>query len=305
MKKALLLAAALVPFLLRAEDTPPAPAPAPAVTQEDREAAAQKIVDGLHFRQGEVKLGDGFAQVQVPDEFRFLGPDDAETLLTKLWGNPPDKDKPLGLLMPAGVSPLSDESWAVIVTYDNDGYVKDGDANKIDYTKMLAELKKSSHDANAERTKQGYPAIELVGWAAAPRYDATAHKLYWAKEIQFGDAKENTLNYNIRVLGRKGVLILNAVASMKQLPDVEKATPAILQMIDFTDGNRYADYKPGTDKIATYGLAALVAGGIAAKVGLFKGLWIAILALKKFIIIGVVAAGAWLRRLFGKKAAGS
>lgn len=301
MKKALLLplaaaAALLVPALLRAQD------PAPAIPDDPRLAAAQKIVDGLHFQQGEVKLGDGFARVQVPDDFRFLGPDDAQTVLTKLWGNPPAKEKPLGLLMPAGVSPLSRLSWAVIVTYDNDGYVKDGDANKIDYAKMLAGMQKGTRGANPERTKQGYPTIELVGWAEPPRYDAESHKLYWAKEIKFGDAPgENTLNYNIRVLGRKGVLILNAVAGMSQLPDVEKATPAILGMVDFTDGNRYADYKPGADKVATYGLAALVAGGVAAKLGLFKGL-LALLAVGwKFVAAGVVAAGAWLKKVLGRK----
>jgi uncharacterized membrane-anchored protein len=103
------------------------------------------------------------------------------------------------------------------------------------------------------------------------------------------------------MLGRGGVLVLNGVAAMSQLPDIEKATPRILAAIDFNPGHRYADFNPKTDKIAEYGLAALVAGTAAAaavKLGFFKAAWVAILAAKKFIIIGVIAVGASIRKLF-------
>jgi uncharacterized membrane-anchored protein len=89
---------------------------------------------------------------------------------------------------------------------------------------------------------------------------------------------------------------------MAQLPEIEKNTPQILAAIDFNPGNRYADFSEAAgDKVASYGIAALVAGGVAAKLGLFKGLWIALLGAKKFIIIGVVALVAWVGRFFGKK----
>jgi uncharacterized membrane-anchored protein len=291
MKPHLLLALLLLPWIARAEE-PPAP--------PDPLAAAQKIVDGLHFQEGDIKLGDGFAEVRLPDDFRFLGPDDAETVLTKLWNNPPRKEKPLGLLVPAHGSPIDANSWAVILTYVKDGYVKDNDATSIDYAKLLKQMQESIHAANTERAKQGYPEMELVGWAEPPRYDATTHKMYWAKALKRSGEERETLNYNIRILGRHGVLVLNAVAGMDQLPTVEAATPALLGMVDFTEGNRYADYKPGADKVATYGLAALVAGGILAKAGAFKFLWVGLLALKKFIVVGVVAAGAWLKQFFKK-----
>jgi len=144
--------------------------------------------------------------------------------------------------------------------------------------------------------------MELIGWAEPPRYDSATHKLYWAKELKFGNATGNTLNYNIRMLGRRGVLVLNAVASMDQLSQIEQKTPEILSAIDFNPGNRYADFSAASgDKVATYGLAALVAGGVAAKLGLFKGLWVLILGAKKFIIIAALAVAAWFRKLFGKK----
>jgi uncharacterized membrane-anchored protein len=257
----------------------------------------QKLANSITYRKGDTAIGNGLAKISVPDQFRFLDGKDASVVLSDLWGNPKNSGL-LGALVPTGFDPLGDESWVVVITYDEDGYVKDDDAAKIDYTKMLKDMQASTRESSEQRVKEGYGAVELVGWAKPPRYDAANHKLYWAKELKFGGDKENTLNYNVRMLGRKGVLVLNAVASMHQLAQVESATPAILTMVNFQDGHRYADYNSSTDKTATYGLAALVAGGIAAKAGLFKGLWIAILAFKKVIIIGLVALASSIKKFF-------
>ncbi len=262
-------------------------------------AAARKIVDGLHYQDGKVALQDGLATINLPSTFRFLNAADAETVLTKLWGNPASASV-LGMLVPADFNPLGANSWAVILSYEEDGHVVDTDANSIDYTALLSQMQEAVRENNKAREQQGYAAIELIGWAAPPRYDAANHKMYWAKELQFADEKEHTLNYSIRILGRRGVLVLNAVAGMPQLAQVEAATPEILSMINFSDGNRYADFNPSTDKLATYGLAALVAGGIAAKAGLFKILWVGLLAAKKFVIIAAVAIVAFVKKMWAK-----
>ena len=57
-------------------------------------------------------------------------------------------------------------------------------------------------------------------------------------------------------------------------------------------------------KSPNIGLASLVAGTAAAsavKLGFFKALWVAVLAAKKFIIIGVIAIAASVRKLFKRK----
>jgi uncharacterized membrane-anchored protein len=258
-----------------------------------------KLVKGLKYQQGEIELG-GVAKLSVPKEFNFLGADDAETVLVKLWGNPPGSEKPLGLLMPAGLTPLSSNCWVVTMRYNADGFVKDGDASKINYDDLLKDMQKGIAENNKTRKENGYSAITLVCWAAPPRYDSATHKLYWAKQLKFEGESEDTLNYSIRMLGRKGVLELNAVASIGQLAEIDKKTPQILGMIDFKEGSRYADFDPKVDKVATYGIAALVAGGIAAKLGFFKVLWIGLLAAKKFIIIGAIAVGAFVKKLFNR-----
>ena len=261
---------------------------------------AEALVSTMKFQQGQISLKNGLATLNVPEGFRYLNGADANKVIVNLWGNPPG-EQPLGLLMP-DMSPLSRDAWAVIITYSEDGYVKDNDAAKIDYNNLLGQMKKSIHDANPERTKQGYPTMELIGWAEPPRYDSATHKLYWAKELKFGSESGDTLNYNIRMLGRRGVLVLNVVASMSQLSEIEQKTPQILSAVDFNQGHRYADFNPASgDKIAGYGIAALVAGGVAAKLGFFKLLWVGIIAAKKFIIIGALAVAAWFRKLFGKK----
>ena len=264
---------------------------------EKRKAAVKKLVEGLKPKQGKIEIHSGLATVNVSPKFKFLESKDADTVVVKLWGNPPG-NKAIGLLYPASGGLFGTNSWAVIFHYEEDGHVKDDDANSIDYQKMLVEMKEGAQQANKERVKEGYPAVDIIGWAAPPRYDSATHKLYWAKELKFGDSEENTLNYNLRMLGRKGVLILNVVAPMSQLGDVEAAAPEILSMVDFNAGERYADFKPGTDKMATYGIAALVAGGVAAKMGLFKGLLIALLAAKKFIVIAFIAIGGFIKKLF-------
>jgi uncharacterized membrane-anchored protein len=273
------------------------PAATPTPDLGARVAELRRLAASIHLQSGSVTLKGGLATVTLPESFRYVGPADTETVLERIWGNPTQKDV-LGMIVPANFDALRPSSWAVILTYADDGYVKDADASKVDYRDLLQKMKEAVQAASKAREKAGYPSIELVGWAAPPRYDAVAHKLYWAKEIRFGGQPQTTLNYGIRILGRRGVLVLNAVAPMAQLKEVEDATPTLLAMVDFKEGNRYADFKQGTDKVATYGIAALVAGGIAAKAGLLKGLWVGILALKKFVILGALALARYFKRIW-------
>ena len=261
-----------------------------------------QLAQGLKYQQGEITLSNGFARLSVPTNFNYLGPDDAETVLVKFWGNPSPKTKLLGLLIPADKSPLERGCWVVTIAYTGDGYVKDDDAAKINYDDLMKKMQAATTENNKVRAQNGYPTVQLLGWAAPPRYDAATHKLYWAKRAKFDGEDGETLNYDIRMLGRHGVLVLSAVAGMDQLDEIQQQVPQILGMVNFNTGNRYADFDPKVDKVAAYGLAALVAGGIgvAAKLGFFKVIWVAILALKKFVILGVVAIGAWFKKLFGR-----
>jgi uncharacterized membrane-anchored protein len=263
------------------------------VTREEFEAK-------LGYQTGVIALPGGMATITIPDTFRYIGRDSARRLLTDGWGNPPEASEDvLGMLIPANASPLAKEGWGIVITFDEHGYVDDKDATTLDYSKLLKQMQDDTREGNAERQKEGFEPITLVGWAEPPHYDAAAHKVYWAKELAFGSTTHHTLNYSIRILGRRGVLVLNAVAGMSQLPLISAETQSVLGAINFTQGHRYQDYLPGKDKAATYGFAGLIVGATAAKAGLFKVLWVGILAFKKLIVAGIIAAGAALKKLFG------
>jgi uncharacterized membrane-anchored protein len=257
------------------------------------------LVSSLHWQTGTISLKDGLAQMNLGDSFHFLGSDDARKVLHQIWNNPDDPNV-LGLLFPKDDGPLDDAGYAVTVEYEDGGYVKDDDADKIDYAALLKTMQTAVHDANDERVKEGYETMELVGWAQPPHYDKTTHKLYWAKEFKFGNSPDHVLNYDLRILGRHGTLVLTVLGDMQSLPEINADVPKILSVVDFQPGNTYAEFDPKIDKVAEYGLAGLIAGGAlagAAKLGLlgaaFKWIIAAVIALKKLVIVlvlGIVAA---------------
>nr|WP_298142220.1 DUF2167 domain-containing protein [uncultured Pseudomonas sp.] len=258
----------------------------------------EEFVASLNFRTGKVVLGDNLATLNLPENLVFLDSEDANRVLVDAWGNPPTDEAPLGMILPAGISPLAEESWAVTVEYEESGFVSDEDAADIDYDEMLEQLQEETVEGNAWREENGYEPIQLLGWAAKPHYDAQGKKLHWAKELRFGDSEDNTLNYNIRVLGRKGVLVLNFIANMDQLPEIQANVPAVLAMTEFNDGSRYADFDPDLDEVAAYGIGALIAGKLAAKAGLFVT---ALVLLKKLWLVPALLFGWVAKRLTGKK----
>jgi uncharacterized membrane-anchored protein len=276
-----------------------APEAAEGETEASEEAQKRAVEASLGFRSGKIPIA-GVAELDVPESFRYIGPEAAAKVL-RAWGNPDDSGT-LGMLFPKTLGPLDDDSWGVVITYSSDGHVADDDAKDTDFDELLKEMRKATEEDNVERRQQKLATADLIGWAEPPHYDAATRKLYWAKELAFSGSKEHTLNYAIRVLGREGVLELNAVASTSQLAQVKAGMRDVLAFVEFTNGNRYADYKEG-DKLATYGIAALVAGGVgvAAKTGLFKGLLVALLAAKKLVIAGLVALGAGVKAFLGKR----
>jgi uncharacterized membrane-anchored protein len=267
----------------------------------------QSFVDSLNYQQGQIPLADANAMLAVPSNFYFLSKDDAYRMITEVWGNPPEAARGvLGMIFPASANPLDGQSWGAAISYDADGYVSDEDAEKIDYAELLKEMQEATEASNERRQKEGYPPITLIGWAAQPYYDRATHKLHWAKELQFGARESHTLNYDVRALGRYGVLSMNFVAGMNQLTPIQNDIPAVMAMPQFKTGFRYTDFVPGVDKVAAYGIGALVGGKVLAKTGLFVVL---AALLKKFWIFVILAlGGAWtaIKRVFtgGTKSAG-
>ena len=90
-----------------------------------------------------------------------------------------------------------------------------------------------------------------------------------------------------------------SVALVSDQSGIEAATSDFNQLLtgfEYKSGQRYAEFRSG-DKLAGYGLAALIGGGAAAaavKTGFLSKAWKAIVAL-------IAAASAGLKKLFGRK----
>lgn len=257
----------------------------------------------LHFESGVISIGNDLALVTVPPGFKFLNGSDSEMILTDIWGNPPseEEDRSLGMLIPEVFSPFDDSCYVVNITFSEEGYINDSDAKELDYDDLLKTMKKDVNESNSYREELGYPPVELIGWASQPFYDSANKKLHWAKELKFGDSESNTLNYNIRVLGRRGYLELNVIGEMYHLEQIKREIEPILTSVNFQKGHAYSDFNPSIDKVAAYGIGGLIAGKVLLKAGLLAKFGVILAKLWKVIALAVVGAVAALRKLFQRK----
>ena len=259
---------------------------------EDLSAIFDSIDQTMIYQHGKINLPGGFATIDVPAGYKYLDAPQAEKVLVDYWGNPKYDNMTLGMLLPEAGGVMSAGGYAFNLEFDEMGFVKDDDADDIDYDDLLKDLQNEMVEGNETRIAEGYEPIEFVGWASAPYYDNDRKILHWAKEIKFGESEDHTLNYNIRVLGRKGVLILNAIAIMNELQAVKTDVPKVLDVVKFTPGNTYADFKPGVDNVAAWTIGGLVAGKVLAKVGFFA----IILKFGKVIILALIGGFAVFKK---------
>jgi uncharacterized membrane-anchored protein len=256
---------------------------------QDSAAKRTGVLEG----PAKVQLQD-IAQIDVPAGYEFIDGKRTRALL-KAEGEPVS-GRELGLLSPISTN----EQWSVMFEFDNSGYVKDDEKNQLDADKLLASIKRGTEQANKERVRNGNPPLVIVGWEQPPKYDEATHNLEWAIRATTGD--QAILNYNTRLLGRKGVMEVVLIVDADKLPQTLPAFRSLLANYSFQTGQNYAEYRPG-DKVAKYGLAALIlTGGAvgAAKLGLFA--WLAVFFKKglKFIIIAVVAIIASIKKVLAK-----
>lgn len=239
------------------------------------------------FQKGKIELGGGLATLNVPKGFKYLDSEQSYRLLVDIWGNPPSVGTTMGIVMAEDANVMDMDGVVYTISYEEIGYVEDDDAEDIDYDDLLADLKEETREASKERDAQGYGTMELIGWASKPFYDKKKNILHWAKEMNFDQSDVNTLNYDIRILGRKGVLVITALSDMEQLAKVKKQIPAVLNMTTFNPGSSYADFDENVDEVAAWSLGGLVAGKVLAKVGFFA------LILKFWKIIGIAIIGGF------------
>lgn len=273
--------------------------PVAAAPQQLTLEQANAIARTLKPQHGNIAIAQAHASLDLGEAYDFYSPDDARKILVDIWGNPPEvADGVLGMVIPAGVSPLSN-TWGAILSYENSGYVADDDAASTDYNEILGQLKQATEDANEHRKEQGYPVMHLQGWAEAPRYDTATHSVVWARDIAVDGDRVRTLNYDERTLGRNGVLSVNFLSTMPELGSIRTAANAFASHAHFDNGFRYQDFDPNIDKKAEYGVGGLIIAGVGLAAAKKLGFLAVMAKFAKPIIIGILAAFAALRKRIG------
>jgi uncharacterized membrane-anchored protein len=269
---------------------------------------------GINWQKGPLKASlGGVATIEVPAGYKFTDAAGTKRLL-ELNQNPTSGNE-VGLIMPLREAGGKDQDWFMLFEFHEVGYVSDSEKGSIDAPAVLESIKKGTETANETRREKGWTEFHVLGWSTQPYYDEDTHNLTWAI---LGDENPtgtgDTINHSVRLLGRRGTMSVDLVLGPQQLPTVLPKFNQLMKQFSFTTGNRYAEFVKG-DKIAGYGLTALIAGGAAAaavKTGLFAKLFkllaTAAVAFWKFIIVIFAALasqlkrfGNWIKGLFGKE----
>jgi len=276
-----------------------------AVFAVSAEAQNDSVFARFNFEAGPLigRLGT-VASVDVPQGCQFTEGQGARNFL-EATENPPSGHEAGLILCKGGVADTS--FWFVVFTFDESGYVKDDEKKDLDAAKILKAIQEGTESGNSERRQRGWEELVVTGWERAPYYDTLTHNLTWSTRLKGKESPNESINHSVRLLGRKGVMHVDLVADPA---DMEVAVPAFDSIIGtyaYLTGNKYAEWQPG-DKVAKYGLTALIAGGAGAaalQLGLFGKMWKVILgvflALKKAIVVVIAGIAAFFKRVFGKK----
>ena len=262
--------------------------PCAAIAQRDADTIIQEL-GKLAWQKGPAEGAiAGKAKIKIPQGHAFLDEKNTRRFL-ELMGNPPRDGH--YLLAPQNLD------WFSVFSFEAIGYVKDDE--KIDAAALLKKLQDGDGPGNEERKRLGMGAVYTDGWHVPPHYDPGTKRLEWGVRLRDEKGRMN-VNYTTRLLGRTGVMSAVLVCSIKTLDSDMKAFNAALTGYDFNAGERYAEFKEG-DKIAEYGLAALVLGGAAAAAA--KAGWLKFLG-KFWIVIVAAFAALWglvKKFVFGRK----
>ena len=272
-------------------------AKAQALKNAESESQAALLAANAAMRPGpvDIKFTDQ-AVIKVPKGFVFVPVTESARLLRSMGNSP--RDDLLGMVFPANdVS----GNWFIVARFEKSGYIKDDDAKDWNADELLANLKEGTEAGNKERLERGIPAMEVVGWVELPHYNATTQRMIWSASTRDKGAPTDAqkgINYNTYALGREGYISMNLVTNLNEVEVQKPIARQLLGALTFNDGKRYADFNSSTDKMAEYGLAALIGGIAAKKLGLLAVGAAFLAKFAKIIALAALGAGAGFAKFF-------
>jgi uncharacterized membrane-anchored protein len=275
--------------------------PAEATRQAELKTAWQAASNAGISGPSELTLIDQ-ATLKLPADYFFVPKIEGQRVLRAL-GNVVDDTSFVGLV----VGKRQNDDWLVAIRYIKEGYIKDDEAKNWNADELLKNISEGAEQANKDRLARGFPEMQVMGWVEPPAYDASAHRLVWsllAKHKGEPDDAPKNVNYNTYALGRDGYFSLNLLSSSDRIAGEKPVAHELLDDLRYNVGKRYEDFSATTDRVAEYGLMALVGGAVIKKLGLFALLGAFALKFAKVIILGAVAFGAGMMKFLRRKPRG-
>jgi len=237
--------------------------------------------------------------LKLPADYFYIPKNEGLRVLRAL-GNVVNDATFVGLV----VGRRQNDDWMVVIKHIKEGYIKDDDAKNWNADELLSNLRAGAEEANQDRVARGFPEMAVIGWIEPPAYDATTHRLVWsllAKDKGQPDNAPKSVNYNTFALGRDGYFSLNLLSGSERIASDKKVAHELLADLSYNPGKRYEDFSASTDRIAEYGLLALVGGVAAKKLGLLALAGAFVLKFAKIIIFAVIGFGAAVMNFFRRK----
>lgn len=277
------------------------PAISHANNASDEKAKYQQIIEAMQKASIDgpytIKLDDE-AVMKLPEGYTWVPPKEAEDYMKAVGNNVADRF--FGMIYHDKIEGF------VTIEYFPEGYIKDDEAKNWNADELLDNLKEGTKEQNKERVKKGIPPFEVIGWVEKPAYNSGTHRLVWSAALKdIGTTTpeaEQGINYNTYLLGRSGYISLDLVTVRSAIEKEKPLARQLLNAVEFNATRRYEDFDPKSDHMAEYGLAALVGGIAAKKLGLLATIGIIFVKFWKIAIIALVACGAGVKQFFfGKK----
>ena len=260
--------------------------------ESSTEQDLQKFEASLDWKEaGNYPLPLSNSTLILPEEHVVLIGKDADALRV-FWGDSPNPSI-------EAISYTAQHTEPVIFSFHSEGYISLEDWSDVDPQALLQSYIENTERENKERKQKGLRSLHVLGWLQEPTLDKETHTVYWALEAVANGDEEHFVNSFALRLGRFGYEELIWITDKKSYISKGGELDLMLKAHSFDKGFRYTDYVSG-DKVAAYGIAALVAASIGVKVLKTGGL---LLLIKKFGAVFIAACAAvfykiraWLKK---------
>ncbi len=264
--------------------------------QKELQNASAQMLKAL--KQGPVDIPVlNLATLNLPAGYSFIPAREAKNYLQLLGSK--NLNNVVGMVIS---SADEDNDWMVLISYIPSGHIMDDDAKNWNSDDLLKSIQQATKEANAVRKERGFAELNILGWSEKPHYDAQTNRLEWSiKASQETSANHITINYTTLALSKEGYISINLVTGADQIAAHQSIPKTLLASLNLKEGNRYSDFNAKTDKVAEYGLAALITGVAAKKLGLIAVVVAFLAKFAKIIIAFVVGGGILVSKVFKRK----